>query len=294
MIIDWKYYCDKIHFYDLQRIRMANESNSQGWKFRASEYMPGIAAGIVRTAITYPFDSLKTHMQKSQQGNIVSNFIRITKNPAMFYRGSGIIFLTDPLIRGLIYGLMERYKDQYSPYILGFGVGALCSIYTCPMQYITRNSMLSEGKIKIFDPIGCNPIRSNYIRLNKLRQLYTAFPVECPTMSLAYGLNMGTYTFLRESINPADHVKFAPLIGGLASLVSWTAIYPLDQLITDKVTNRHRNVNRSTIQSFKDKYSMRGIRGLYFGIMPVYIRSVLHSAPTMFVYEFVRKNLTKD
>ena len=243
------------------------------------KYCPGFVAGIVRTAIIYPFDSLKVNMQKSQSGNSISNIMKIIRhNPMKFYRGSAISFIVNPFDKALQYSLLEKYKNQYNSYILGLGIGSLASLYTTPLQYITRNYVLADNKI-------------NLINMDTFKKMYSGFPLEFPKVTIGICLQMGTYTILREKIPREYQVMSAPFLGAVASMISWTGIFPLDTMMTERVSSSKQNKQKSLLTIFKQIYAIRGVRGFYFGITPVYARSVISSAGTMFAYEYVRKKL---
>jgi hypothetical protein len=252
-------------------------------------YIPGFAVGIVRTALVYPFDSLKVIMQKGQSGTSITNVVDIIKkDPKSFYRGSGISFLTVPIDRAIQYSILEKYKDKYNTFLLGFAIGSMSSLYSPPVQYITKNAVLSNkgeyGNIFKF-------LKSENF---DIRKMYSGFTLEYPKISIGASLIMGTYTSLRNKVKKEDQVKFAPIYGGVATMVGWTAIFPIDSVLTEVVYNRRNNINKSFNSIIKERYIAKGFKGFYFGITPVYVRSIPSSAVGMFAYEFTRKLLQLD
>ncbi len=82
------------------------------------------------------------------------------------------------------------------------------------------------------------------------------------------------------------------MAGGLAGLVSWFSIMPLDVIKSRIQANRHENIN--ILMEFKSLSSEFGIRGHFKGLNTVLIRGFLVNALTFLFYiqtlNFLNKN----
>ncbi|AYV84697.1 MAG: hypothetical protein Hyperionvirus34_21 [Hyperionvirus sp.] len=242
--------------------------------------IPGFLQGLVRTIIVYPSDAIKVHMQKHQHGTTLSTISHALKNdPKIFYRGSTLSFLITPIDRALqFYFLESAYKKNYNPYLIGLATGAVASLYTTPIQYILRNAILDKDGYKIYQNL-----KSGNLTIKKL---YRHLPIEFPKISIGTSIQVGTYMTLRSKIPKERQVYYAPLIGGACAMLGWSVIFPLDRIMTEVISESNRN-----FASLIKKCAQRGIRGFYFGITPVFIRSIPATAAGMFVYEYSRKRL---
>ena len=75
------------------------------------------------------------------------------------------------------------------------------------------------------------------------------------------------------------------LSGGLASLVLWTPLYPLDLVKTQIQARKHITVHQSVINTFRE----RGLIGFWRGLGMIYLRVFPTSACSMAAYEAAKK-----
>jgi len=99
---------------------------------------------------------------------------------------------------------------------------------------------------------------------------------------------LGSYGECRKRLpdTPVGHF----LSGGLASLVLWTPLYPLDLIKTQIQSMKHLTVADALRHTIKE----RGVPGLWRGIGMIYLRVFPTSACSMLAYEGARKMLHVD
>ena len=93
---------------------------------------------------------------------------------------------------------------------------------------------------------------------------------------------LGSYGECRKRL-PDTHLGHF-LSGGVASLVLWTPLYPLDLIKTQIQARKHLTVKESIAATFKDG----GIRGFWRGLGMIYLRVFPTSACAMSAYEATR------
>jgi hypothetical protein len=246
-------------------------------------FIPGYIQGLVRVAISYPFDSLKVYMQKGIHRNTISTIHNILKSdPKILYRGSSVSFALIPIDRSLQFYLTEKLNNKkYNPYLISFGLSICSSIYSVPIQYICTNAILTDKNKynNIF----------RFIKQQKIIDIYKGSSIEIMRMILGTTIYMGTYMHLRNQTDRQRHSIMAPYFGVIANIMSWLCMYPLDTIRTERQTSNER-ISKIII----DKYNTFGIKRFYLGITPVLLRTIPSAACGMFAYEYTRKKLNID
>jgi hypothetical protein len=251
-------------------------------KFDYRSLLPGLAGGVARTMVVYPFDTVKTNLQNNMTGSTISTFTDIfRKNWRTFYRGSLSSFIVIPIERSIQYSVLERYKDRYGNYLVSASICAVTPLFSMPVQYISRNAMVSNKYNGVID----------LIKTDGLKRCWSGVHLECLRGSLGGCLTMGIYASLRDRIDKKYHSRYGGLFGAVSAWAAWTVLFPIDTMVTAMVINRRNRKDTSFTDLLKERWGSRGIRGMYIGITPVYIRSILSNAAYTTVYEAVKSKL---
>lgn len=243
------------------------------------DLLPGFVQGIVRVAISYPFDSLKVYMQKGIYPNTLSCLINVYRiDPKILYRGASLSFVLIPIDRSIQYFFAEKLNQKYNSYVAGFILGSFSTLYQVPLQYISTNAILTRkenyGNILEFTR-----------KLNP-RHMYRGYTVEFPRIIIATTAYLGTYMALRKHVKTEYQVYMSPFLGSLAGMASWITIFPLDTIRTERQTT-----NKTIPNIIWDKYRGYGIRSFYLGITPVLFRTIPSASFGMLAYEYTKKLL---
>lgn len=236
------------------------------------DLLPGIAQGMTRVLISYPFDILKVHIQT--QGVSLNTVIKniVGKDPRRLYRGVGIPLTVISFERGITYKYYEKLNKVFNPFLSGAITSVLSTIIGIPSQYITSNlALLDRSKYKGL---------LEYIRENYSRGCYKGSRIEFFRLYLGSTINLGVYGNLR---NFGFQNPF--LNGVITSMAVWTVIYPLDTIRTICQTN-----SSSSYRSIWDSYVMRPF-SLWRGVGLMYFRSIPSAGFGMMIYEFVRSKI---
>jgi hypothetical protein len=241
------------------------------------ELLPGFIQGITRVLISYPFDTIKIHMQKNNKNMIETCKLLYQLDKKIFYRCSYISFICVPFDRSIQYFFMEKYNKQYNPFIISFSISLFSIIYILPLQYITNNALLHKNNFKIY----------NFVKNIEIKKIYNGLNIELSRNILATSIYSGSYFFLRNNYNKNNNIIISSCIGVFSNLLCWTIIYPLDTIKIYKQTTTLTYPN--IISEFLKK---KNYLHIYRGILPVYIRTVPSAFFGMFAYEYTKKLIT--
>ena len=239
--------------------------------------IPGYIQGATKLTIAYPFETVKVHMQSGRYKTPFAAFKDIIKTkPSLLYKGSQLMYITSPLDRALQFYVCEKYKEQYSSYLIGCLWGIAASIYTLPASYICNNGVLSKER-SIW----------NIIRTTPIKQFYNGFAIECARSSLATTIYIGIYFHLREKYKYMNSPYIFAGFGCIANISCWLVSFPLDSIRTEVQTTK----NKSYFLAISNKYNKGGIKQFYKGITPVMFRTFPAAFGAMFMYEKTRSLL---
>ena len=242
--------------------------------------LPGFLQGLTRVTISYPFDVIKTNMQKLNYYTTKDTiFNNIKTDPFKLYRGSSLSYCSVSIERSIQFYLLEKLNKKYNPYINSFIVSIFSSIYSIPIQYLTTNIAVSKDKITNIR------LYINSLYKNKTN-FYKGYILETCKGQLGSTLFGGSYYMLRNKFG--DKTWFSPIYGGISGLIVWSIIFPLDTIRTEYQTITDKNI---TIKDILIQKKRIGIRSLYRGITPVFIRTIPSASIGMYVYEQSRAYL---
>jgi solute carrier family 25 carnitine/acylcarnitine transporter 20/29 len=236
--------------------------------------LPGFFQGITRVTISYPFDVIKINIQKQIYPSFFSalQHLLIT-DPKRLYRGSAFSYVSVSIERSMQFYFLEKMnKNNNKPFLNGFILSLISSIYNVPVQFITTNIALNN--INTIDYI--KHTFSNKINVYKGGQL------EILRNTMNSTIFMGTYYYLRNTFN--DDVYLSPFYGAISGLSCWMVTLPLDTIRTD-----YQSSKLSIIELIKNRYNKGGIKLFYSGFTPILLRTIPSASAGMYVYENVRK-----
>ncbi len=241
------------------------------------QLIPGLLQGITRVTISYPFDVIKTNMQKLYFKTTKETLSNIVKtDPFKLYRGSSLSYCSVGVERSIQFYLLEKMNKKYNPYINSFIVSIFSSIYNIPVQYLTTNIAISENKVK--------DIRQYIKILHKNKtNFYKGYLLETTKGQIGSTIFGGSYYMLRNKFG--EKTWYSPIYGGISGLIVWSIIFPLDTIRTEYQTITDKN---KTIKDILIQKKQVGISSLYRGITPVFIRTIPSASIGMYVYEKVR------
>jgi hypothetical protein len=250
-------------------------------EFELLNLLPGLIQGIVRVSISYPFDVIKTNIQKNTNENIlyiIKHFV--TNQPYRLYRGSLLSYISVGIDRSLQYYLLEKLNRlKYNTYLSSFMISLFSSIYMVPIQYLTTNiALIKETKFNTID----------YIKniLNIKKNIFKGFFLENSKNLIGSTIFGGTYYALRNKFG--ENNNMSPFYGGISGLFTWCIIYPLDTIRTDLQTS-----NNKLVDIVHNRYKQDGIGSFYRGLSLTLFRTIPSATIGMYFYELTRNYISK-
>lgn len=123
----------------------------------------------------------------------------------------------------------------------------------------------------------------------------------------AASIYLGTYgrfrdVLLKENDGIASKGAAGAIAGVCSSSILWTVMTPVDVIRTrvqvfqpGKSAEQLQGANRTlpVLKAIREVYALNGTRGFYAGLLPMYFRAVLISAPCMWSYETARDVISR-
>lgn len=213
------------------------------------ELIPGAVQGFSSTAVSYPFDTVKTHVQKFKTVDR-----RIVFNPRYLLRGIHISLFTAIPERAVQYMVYERFCGEYG----ALGAAILASIPTSVISVVGSTYR----------------IQYQLQYQTKLRPI--VYPIEVIRSSMSTTLFLYSYGRLRNETS----ILWAST---LSTLFYWSFTYPLCTLRTLTLTE---STPLSTIVSRERWGLWRGISLVYIRSLPVsWISMVLYEKTRDFLHK---------
>jgi len=299
-------------------------SNSRWGVKEWNAAIAGGVAGIVGTALGFPFDTIKTRMQtitegKKGMGGAIGVSRKILKEGGAkaFYRGVG-----SPLAALTVLNIMNFSSYSYFRQCLGVRdkklqeggfeirvavaaalVGPLASLISTPFEMVKVQMQLDAKHLPNRRYI--NSLHAAYIisRQDGVLMLYRAHVVN----TLREMVFLSTYFLVYEHTKPiispsppegknsSSRMGIA-LSGGLAGSIGWFVSFPFDSVKANIQGNALKesgaHISLKTWDVAKQLLQRRGIRGLYFGVGPSIARAFIVSASRFSAYEAVLESLS--
>ena len=228
------------------------------------DLIPGFLQGITRVLISYPFDYIRTNIQTQEYKNIISYIYQKKLTVKDAYRGCTIQLVSIPIDRSIQFYLFEKISKNNPIYIASISSSILSSIYSVPMNFLTTQVITGHSALSF----------KNIQQFLKNKNQYTGFTADLSKSLIGSILYTSSYGYLRKLIDKERHNYF--IFGIIASISSWSVIYPLDTL---------RVIKQTTNYSYKEIIKMTTFKQYYSGFSIILMRSVPSAGAGMFVYE---------
>lgn len=303
----------------------AAPSSSSSVRSMLREPLGGAFAGIVGTALGYPFDSVKTRMQTSG-GVSISTAVRsiLDENGVRgLYKG-----MTSPLLALTILNTMNfssyayfckilnvspstkaqegntsRDRENISGFEWRYGcaaslVGPLASTVSTPFELIkTQMQLLKKHIVEGKAPEGAKKVTGSFTMAKYLvgqygwTSLYRGHVVNTLREMIFLSAYFTVYEHSRliiQSTLGISETLAIPIAGGLSGALGWFVSFPLDN-IKSNIQGSPFTTNAKSTQSFitvgRELFKKRGILGLYNGVAPSIMRAFIVSASRFSAYE---------
>ena len=171
--------------------------------------IPGFTMGIVRAAISHPFEMMKLKSQINYQGTFYKNL----------FKGIHYSIITNALERGIQFGLYEKFKLNDNNLISSAKASSISTSLTLPYNIILLRNVIMKSSMKIPKNI-----------------FYKSAGLEYSRNLSGSILFLSSYNYLKE--------KELPIIyrGPLSSCIVWILTYPVDSYKNILLSNQNKEI----------------------------------------------------
>eukprot|EP00949_MAST-11_sp_MAST-11-sp1_P001075 g1075.t1 len=282
----------------------------------ASEIIAGGVGGAFGTLCGQPFDTVKVRLQSYPSTVYSSSWACAVATYRMegikgLFRGTMPPVIGSAIINAVVFasygqsiGFLQSLKGKGEDsrpslgdiYLAGSVAGFCQTFVLVPADFIKCNLQVigeSTGNIAVHSEEKPLTLLRNTLRDHGLRRVFQGFGVTSLREIPSYGLYFSIYHKGKSALTPAGSTEapaYAQLIaGGLAGMVSWASIYPIDVAKTNIQTLPADAPKRefSTLFQLRTVLREKGMLGMYRGIETTMLRAFIVNAATFYVYESV-------
>lgn len=180
-------------------------------------------------------------------------------------------------------------------FVAGTGAGIFQTLLLAPIDNVKIRLQAQIGPERTFrGPLHCLSWLYHHFGL---RGVYKGMGATVMRDSWSYGVYFAVYEAMKRKFATPTHPQPTPtelfLAGGIAGVVSWLVVYPVDviksRLQEDNLSNPKY---RSFLDCFRQSIQHDGYRVLFRGLSPTLLRTFIVSGANFVVYELVSKSLT--
>ncbi|CAG8481037.1 7603_t:CDS:2 [Paraglomus occultum] len=230
-----------------------------------NDFIAGYVSGVAGLLVGSPLDILKVRLQTYSPGLSKPSLSEMIKTEGVGVASPivGLAFLNSILFAsyGGILRLFSTSVSNDQPtltevYVSGFGAGVACFLASTPTELVKcKTQVLRERKPKdgVRDQTTSWSVFKTVLRQEGIRGLFQGGWITIIRDAPGYAVYFWTYEGLKrtlgvsqssglDDINNVSRLLFA---GGMAGLLSWASVYPLDTIKSRIQTqNRLSSVNR--------------------------------------------------
>lgn len=271
------------------------------------EAIAGCTAGLIGTILGFPLDGLKTRMQAGAGLSMRSLARQIYKSEGFkgFYRGVASPLAALTVLNTLNFSSYAYFRKQlgvrdnlttfeYRIPLAAACVGPLSSLISTPFELIKTQMVqsIANSKASGSSPVSTSSIQKaiELVRQHGVRVLFIAHGINTLREIVFLSTYFSVYEHSKDRLATLLPAQVAVLIsGGVAGATGWFVSFPLDCIKSNK---QGRNIEIGWQKSIPSAWAvattlirLKGIAGLYAGIIPSIARAFLVSSSRFAAYE---------
>ncbi|KAG7379674.1 hypothetical protein PHYPSEUDO_008309 [Phytophthora pseudosyringae] len=297
-----------------QQLHAANGATSLEPRPPLASYTFGGLSAVGAVFFTHPFDLLKIHLQTSRKENLglVTAVRRILKRQGLrgLYQGISGGTMREGTYSTMRFAVYHYLKDEAvrrndgqaistgHNVLLGMTGGVVGGAFGNPAD-IVNIRMQADSRLPPERRRNYRHAVDGLVRVEKEEGLAALMRGVRPNMIRAMLLTTGQIaaydlakaSILENSVLPMrDNLQTHVLASMVAGLVATTACAPAD-VVKTRLMNMHHNEYKSATDCFVQVVKHEGLRGLYKGWLPAYMRLGPQTLLTFVFLEQLRKRL---
>jgi len=286
----------------------------------AKDFIAGGFGGMGLVIAGHPFDTIKVRLQTMPAvssgmtplyASAFDCFKKTFVNEGIrgFYKGMGApTMMVTPNFAVLFfsYGFGKKGVNQLMPgeftptkmFIAGAFAGAMYTFTICPVERVKCLLQIQSGKggehgkILYNGPMDC---ARQLLKTGGISSLYRGLGSTFIRAIPQAGLYFMSYETLKKAFAPADGSGLTPMgtlaAGGLTGVINWVFMLPADVVKSRIQTAPDGTYPRGFRDALPKLLREEGFRGLYKGLVPVFIRAFPANAACFMGFEVAIKVL---
>ena len=304
------------------KIEAPDAPSSSGRKVSpGKDFVAGGFGGMCLVFAGHPLDTIKVRLQTMPKPSPGSDpmykgtfdcFSKIVKKegPLGLYKGMGAPLTgVSPMFAICFFGyslgkkLQQKHPTEELNLFQIFNAGMLSALFTtaimapgerikCLLQVQAANPSASGPKYN--GPIDC---AKQLYRQGGIRSIYKGTAATLLRDTPASGMYFASYEFLQNYLTPEGKTRadLSPgrtlFAGGMAGIFNWSVAIPADVLKSRLQTAPEGKYPRGIRDVFKELRREEGLKALYKGATPVFLRAFPANAACFFGYEYALRFL---
>lgn len=226
-----------------------------------------------------------------------------------FYKGMGTpILMVTPNFALAFFGygvgktgISKLWPGEMTPikmFLAGGFSGAMCTFVVCPVERIKCLLQIQAGKAPLpgetvyTGPIDCG---RQLLKTGGISSLYRGLGATFIRGIPQAGLYFMTYDVLKKAFTPADGSALTPFrtltAGGLTGIINWVFMLPADVIKSRIQTAPEGTYPKGVRDALRTLLREDGPKGLFRGIVPVFVRAFPANAACFMGFEVAMKFL---
>jgi len=283
----------------------------------SDDFIAGCIAGSIGIVATQPLDTIRIRCQLDKTMNVRQHAVSITKREGLrgLFRGVASPTLTVGLMSACLFQSFESSKRMIASvkrryYGLDYDpdptytdlalAGSVAGTISC---LITSPTEMFKIKVQEATTAESATMRQEFKegltlwrRYGFARGVYRGLNVTIYRDAPAFAIYFPVYEIFMDHFDPYRATQIVPFIGGgLAGMVSWAAVYPMDHIKTLYQTRQYNYAKIPLHRAVADHLSREGagFLGLYKGLGATLLRCTPQHAVVFLCYEEVRKAMAR-
>ncbi|XP_037025335.1 mitochondrial carnitine/acylcarnitine carrier protein-like [Bradysia coprophila] len=286
----------------------------------AKNFLAGGFGGMCLVIAGHPFDTIKVRLQTmSAPTNGMAPLYTgafdcarktlVNEGLRGFYKGMGTpIMMVTPNFALAFFGyglgktgISKLWPGEMTPikmFFAGGFSGAMCTFLVCPVErikcllQIQAGSAPLPGQTVYAGPIDCG---RQLLKTGGISSLYRGLGATFIRGIPQAGLYFMTYDVLKKAFAPADGTSLTPIrtltAGGLTGIINWVFMLPADVIKSRIQTAPEGTYPKGFRDALRALLREDGPKGLFRGIVPVFVRAFPANAACFMGFEVAMKFL---
>lgn len=271
-----------------------------------TKFLCSATAASTAEFLTFPIDTAKTILQLKNSNIKLKDFVKF-ENAHLMYKGSGIAVSRQFYLGGIVYSsytpiknklnYILPYENEYVSKILSGGIaGGLGQFLATPLDVMKVN--VQAQRLNVILNKGCKTgIQPDYLYVT-IKNVYNSHGLKgftrgwIPNVQRSAILNsvgLPVYDITKSKLISSgygDNTKTHVISSAASGLCAVTAELPFDTVKTRLMTDKG---NMTTLKCFREIIKKEGVRKLWSGFLPAYVRLGPWQITFFVIYEQLNK-----